>query len=83
MEQHTIISVIGAGGKTTALLALARALLSPFDALALDEPLAGLDPENRRRALECIRRNAQGRPVLLVTHDEADQAFLQAAAVWI
>ncbi len=64
-------------------LALARALLSPFDALALDEPLAGLDPENRRRALECIRRNAQGRPVLLVTHDEADQAFLQAAAVWI
>ena len=26
MEQHTIISVIGAGGKTTALLALARAL---------------------------------------------------------
>ena len=26
MEQHTIISIIGAGGKTTALLTLARAL---------------------------------------------------------
>ena len=26
MEQHTIISIIGAGGKTTALLTLAQAL---------------------------------------------------------
>jgi len=50
-------------------LALARALLAPSDALILDEPFAGLDGENRACALACIRRAADGKPVLLVTHD--------------
>ena len=52
-------------------LALARALLAPFDALALDEPFTGLDRENRDLALACIRETAGDRPVLLVTHDAA------------
>ena len=60
-------------------LALARALLTPFDVLALDEPFAGLDEENRRRAMACIRRYAAGKPVLLVTHDEADAEENRAA----
>ena len=55
-------------------LALARALLAPFDALALDEPFTGLDRENRDLALACIRETAGDRPVLLVTHDAADAA---------
>lgn len=50
-------------------LALARALLAPADALALDEPFTGLDEENRARCLELIRRAGTGKPVLLVTHD--------------
>ena len=57
-------------------LALARALLAPFDALALDEPFTGLDRENRARALAAIRETAGNRPVLLVTHDPADAAGL-------
>ena len=48
-------------------LALARALLAPFDALALDEPFTGLDRENRDLALACIRETAGDRPVLLLT----------------
>lgn len=55
-------------------LALARALLAPADALALDEPFTGLDRENRDLALACIRETAGDRPVLLVTHDAADAA---------
>ena len=55
-------------------LALARALLAPFDALALDEPFTGLDRENRDLALACIRETAGDRLVLLVTHDAADAA---------
>ena len=55
-------------------LALARALLAPFDALLLDEPFTGLDRENRALALACIRETAGDRPVLLVTHDPADAA---------
>ena len=57
-------------------LALARALLAPFDALVLDEPFTGLDGENRRRCVDCIRCMAAGKPVLLVTHDAGDAADL-------
>ena len=53
-------------------LALVRALLTPADALVLDEPFAGLDADNRQRCLACVRRYAADRPVLLVTHDPAD-----------
>ena len=59
-------------------LALVRALLAPADALALDEPFAGLDGESRERCRSCIRREAAGRPVLLVTHDGADAEDLEA-----
>lgn len=50
-------------------LALARALLAPGEALALDEPFTGLDRENRDRCLALIREAGRGRPVLLATHD--------------
>ena len=50
-------------------LALARALLAPADALALDEPFTGLDRESRARCLELIREKGEGKPVLLATHD--------------
>lgn len=58
-------------------LALARALLVPFDALVLDEPFTGLDALRRSAAMDCIRRYAAGKPVLLVTHEIADTAGLK------
>lgn len=62
-------------------LALARALLLPFDVLTLDEPFTGLDRENRQRCQECIRQRADGKTVLLVTHDVADAAGLNAGII--
>ena len=62
-------------------LALARALLAPSDAMALDEPFTGLDEENRCRAAGCIRRAAEIKPVLLVTHNRADLTALGARVV--
>ena len=62
-------------------LALARALLVPSDALALDEPFAGLDEENRARATACICRRTVGKIVLVVTHDEMDAAALGANVI--
>ena len=62
-------------------LALARALLARSDALALDEPFAGLDEEARRQAWDCILRYAGERPVVLVTHDQGDAAGLGAEIV--
>lgn len=50
-------------------LALARALLAPSEALALDEPFTGLDEENRVRCLALIQEAGKGKPVILATHD--------------
>ena len=50
-------------------LALARALLAPSDALALDEPFTGLDEDNRDRAWRCVLDRTAGRTVLLVSHE--------------
>ena len=60
---------------------MARALLAPSDALALDEPFTGLDEENRARCLALIRRAGAEKPVLLVTHDPADAQSLEAVTI--
>lgn len=62
-------------------LALARALLAPSEAIALDEPFTGLDDENRQRAIRAIRRVAETEPVLLVTHDREDLTALDARII--
>lgn len=59
-------------------LALARALLSPADALALDEPFTGLDAGSRERCLEAVRRLGAGKLLLLASHDAADAGTLGA-----
>lgn len=59
-------------------LALARALLFPCDILLLDEPFTGLDPENRARAAERVRRNGAGKIVFVVTHEASDAEALEA-----
>lgn len=38
----------------------------------LDEPLTGLDTENRAAALRCILRAAEEKPVLLSAHETLD-----------
>ena len=62
-------------------LALARALLAPSDALALDEPFTGLDEENRVRCLTLVRRAGTEKPVFLVTHDPTDAQALDGAVI--
>ena len=57
------------------------ALVSPFDVLILDEPFTGLDGDNRRRAAACVLARTAQRPVLLVTHDEADAKALSARII--
>ena len=50
-------------------LALARALLAPCDALALDEPFTGLDRASRDAALRAVLRAAEEKIVLLAAHE--------------
>ena len=53
---------------------LAAALLADPALVILDEPTAGLDPEQRLRFRELIARLGEGRTVLLSTHQTEDVA---------
>ncbi|GMA40175.1 ABC transporter ATP-binding protein [Mobilicoccus caccae] len=50
-------------------LAIARALLREPRLLLLDEPTTGLDEHNRIEVVAALRRLAEGRTTILVTHD--------------
>jgi ABC-2 type transport system ATP-binding protein len=57
-------------------VALAQALLKDPDFLILDEPTAGLDPEQRLRFREVMSHLAEDRTILLSTHQTEDVAAL-------
>jgi ABC-2 type transport system ATP-binding protein len=57
-------------------VALAQALLGSPELLVLDEPTAGLDPQQRLRFREIVSRVAESSTVLLSTHQTEDVAAL-------
>ena len=57
-------------------VALAQALLGDPELLILDEPTAGLDPEQRLRFREIVSRLGEDRTILLSTHQTEDVAAL-------
>ena len=65
-------------------VALARALMSSPEVLLLDEPLAAVDVELRRRILPYLARvrDELGVPIVYVTHDRAEvTAFAEEVVV--
>lgn len=57
-------------------VALAQALLGKPELLILDEPTAGLDPEQRLRFRETMSHLAEDRAIILSTHQTEDVAAL-------
>ena len=55
---------------------VAQAILGNPELLILDEPTAGLDPEQRLRFRDLVSRIGEGRTVLLSTHLTEDVAAL-------
>lgn len=58
-------------------VALVRACLSDSDILMLDEPFTGLDETSRAKAIDYLRRRANGRLVLIAAHDNEALEFCQ------
>jgi ABC-2 type transport system ATP-binding protein len=76
--------VVGFSGGMMQRLSIARAMMHDPQALFLDEPSAGLDPQTRLLLREIIRQyHRQGRTIVLTTHsmEEADELCERVAIV--
>lgn len=51
-------------------LSIARAILQNKDILLIDEPTSGLDFYNAKMVIECIRKYANKKVVIVITHDK-------------
>ncbi|MBK5277097.1 MAG: thiol reductant ABC exporter subunit CydD [Desulfuromonadales bacterium] len=60
----------GLSGGELRRLALARAYVRQATLVVLDEPTAGLDPENERLVCQALEKLARGRTVLVISHRE-------------
>jgi ABC-2 type transport system ATP-binding protein len=72
--RHKKIKALSGGMRRR--VALAQALLGEPELLVLDEPTAGLDPEQRLHFRELISNLAERRTVVLSTHQTEDVAAL-------
>ena len=69
-EENTLPASLSGGMKRR--VALARTLMCDAPALLLDEPFRALDSDAHEAMLRLIRACAQGKLLVLVTHDEND-----------
>ena len=81
LRESAYQSVSEMSGGMKRRVAIVRALLAKKELLLLDEPLKGLDDQNRERAAEYIKRHSEGVTTIIVTHDADDVTLLDAVLI--
>lgn len=64
-------------------LSIARALAYGGDVFFLDEPLRELDSKNSELILNLIKRETEGKSVILITHERAQAEYLTSSIIEI
>lgn len=62
-------------------VALARALIVPFELLILDEPFTGLDAAHKEQAAALILEMSKGRTILMASHAAEEARLLGAEMI--
>jgi len=58
-------------------VAIVRAMMAKSDFICLDEPFKGLDKETKGKVMEYVKKNINGKTVLLITHDIEEHKFFE------
>jgi len=74
-------SVSGFSGGMRRRVAILRAMLARSELLLLDEPLKGLDEQNRERTAAYIKAHSEGLTTIIVTHDPDEVALMDAELI--
>lgn len=81
LEDSMNKSVSELSGGMKRRVAIARALAVDYDAILLDEPFRGLDPDSRKNSAQVILEEAKDRTLLMVTHDISEAGLMGAGVV--
>lgn len=74
-------SNVGISGGQAQRIAIARALLRPYELLLLDEPTASLDLQSEQKVLQALHHLSREQTTLMVTHRIED--LKQCDEIWV
>ncbi|MEG9487628.1 heme ABC transporter permease/ATP-binding protein CydD [Mannheimia indoligenes] len=81
LEHQVQDSNIGISGGQAQRIAIARALLRPYELLLLDEPTASLDMDSEQQVLEALHHLSREQTTLMITHRVED--LTQCDEIWV
>ncbi|QLB18817.1 heme ABC transporter permease/ATP-binding protein CydD [Mannheimia granulomatis] len=81
LEHQVQDSNIGISGGQAQRIAIARALLRPYQLLLLDEPTASLDMDSEQQVLAALHHLSRQQTTLMITHRVED--LTQCDEIWV